>query len=61
MIKITSFTRGYLNPGDRARAVAMLRRRGFNHFVFYRDVASDFALAYGAADWVPAGHAYINR
>jgi len=47
MIQITTICRGYLTQGDRKRAVAQLKRLGFNHFVEYRDVAARFALCYG--------------
>lgn len=47
MIQITSITRGYLTAADRKRAIAQLRRRGYNHFVPYMDIQSKFALCYG--------------
>lgn len=47
MIRITNITRGYLNEGDRRRAVKQLRRRGYDYFVEYVDTAARFALCYG--------------
>lgn len=47
MLKITDITRGYRTPADRNRAIAQLRKLGFDHFVRYRDTASEFALCYG--------------
>jgi hypothetical protein len=55
--------RVYRTPGDRKRAIAMLRRAGCNYFVCYRDVAG-LGLSFGVAEWVthergPEG-VYIN-
>ena len=47
MIQITSITRGYTTAANRRRAVAQLRRRGYDHFCLYRDTAAPFALCYG--------------
>jgi hypothetical protein len=47
VIRITQITRGYLTHADRKRAIAQLKRAGFDHFVEYRDVNSKFALCYG--------------
>lgn len=47
MIQITPITRGYARAADRERAIKQLRRRGFDHFVRYRDTAATFALCYG--------------
>lgn len=53
--------RGYASDGDRNRAIAMLRKCGFNHFVCFRDVRSAFALTIGYAQWVRSGDVYICR
>lgn len=53
--------RGYKTAGDRRRAMTMLRRRGWNYFVFYKDTNARFALDYGIADWVQKGSYYLNR
>mgnify|MGYP001615463564 FL=1 len=53
-------TRGYRTPADRNRAIAMLVRRGLNHFVCYRDVQSEFALQFCVAAWA-GSHPYICR
>lgn len=47
MIQITSICRGYLTQGDRRRAIAQLKRHGYDHFVEYRDTNAQFALCYG--------------
>jgi hypothetical protein len=47
MIHITSITRGYNSYADRERAIKQLQKRGFDHFVRYKDTASEFALCYG--------------
>lgn len=47
MIRITSITRGYLTSADRKRAIAQLKRIGYDHFVEYRDTAAKYALCYG--------------
>jgi len=52
--------RGYESRADRKRAIAMLRRQGYNYFVCYRDTQSEFALQYAKADWVKPGQAYIK-
>lgn len=56
-----SGNRGYDTTGDRNRAIAALRLRGYNHFVCYRDTRADFALQYGTAAWCQPGHIYVNR
>lgn len=61
MIKIVEQARGYESRGDRNRAVAALTKRGWNYFVFYRDVQSSFALYMGHAEWVSSGQIYVNR
>lgn len=53
--------RVYSTPADRKRAVAGLRRAGFNHFTFYSDTAGPVALQYGKASWVEPGDFYVNR
>ena len=52
--------RGYSNAGDRRRAIRGLAKQGFNYFVGYRDVAADYALNYGRADWVDQGRIYVK-
>lgn len=52
--------RGYASVGDRRRAIAMLRKRGFNYFVIFRDVRSEYALQIGSADWVLEGEVSIQ-
>lgn len=47
MIKITSITRGYNTPADRERAIRMLKRHGYNHFVRYKDTNAEVALCFG--------------
>ena len=47
MVRITSITRGYRTAADRERAISQLRRRGFDHFVRYRDTQSAHALCFG--------------
>lgn len=47
MIQITKICRGYLTNTDRKRAIAQLRRHGYDHFVEYQDVAAKHALCYG--------------
>ena len=47
MIQITSITRGYLTHADRKRAIAQLKRRGYDHFVEYMDTVAKYALCYG--------------
>ena len=63
MIRLTKSTgfRGYTTRGNRNRAVAQLKRQGYNYFVFFKDVNAEFALNFGKADWVPAGRVYIDR
>lgn len=52
--------RGYQTDADRERAIKQLQRRGFNHFVCYRDVASDYALAATWSEWA-VGRPYVCR
>jgi len=47
MIQITSITRGYKTPVDRERAIRLLKRYGYDHFVRYKDTNAEFALCYG--------------
>lgn len=61
ILKSSKAYRGYSDAGNRNRAIAQLRRRGFNYFVCYRDVQSPFALNFGVATWVAPGGVYINR
>lgn len=51
MIQITNRIRGYRTQGDRSRAIYQLRKRGWNYFVGFKDVQSDYALNYGQAEW----------
>jgi len=53
--------RGYKTVGDRKRAVAMLRKYGYNYFVSFADAACSVALLYDKAQWVPAGDFYHLR
>ena len=46
MIQITPITRGYRTVADRNRAIAQLRRQGYDHFVEYRDTAAPVALCF---------------
>jgi len=60
MKRITPKIRGYASRADRERAIKQLFRKGWNHFVCFRDVQSEFALQYGLALW--AGNSpYILR
>lgn len=52
--------RGYQTAADRRRAMTMLRKHGWNYFVFYRDTQAEFALDFGKADWVKQGSFYLN-
>jgi hypothetical protein len=61
MKNITDMVRGYQSCGDRKRAIAMLRRLGYNHFVCFKDVNSDYALMYNKASWVEPGSIYVDR
>jgi len=45
--QITSITRGYSTAADRERAIKQMQRRGFDHFVRYRDTQAAYALCYG--------------
>lgn len=60
MIQITTMIRGYKRPGYRRIALAQLRRRGYNYFVFFRDVQSEYALQYGKAAWVKPGDYHLD-
>jgi hypothetical protein len=53
--------RGYKTKGDQYRAIAMLRKQGFNYFICFKDRQSDYALQIGHADWVREGDVYIDR
>jgi hypothetical protein len=53
MIQITSICRGYLTNADRKRAIAHLKRQGFDHFVEYQDVSARYALCYGVYNKTP--------
>ena len=59
MIQITERTRGYDSSKNRKLAIKGLRGQGFNYFVCYRDLNSEFALLYSTADWVDQG-CYVN-
>jgi len=61
MKRIIEHTRGYANAADRKRAIAMLAKQGWNYFICFRDVQSDFALAYNKADWVTPGGIHVSR
>jgi len=52
-------TRGYSRSSHRKSAIKMLAKRGWNYFVCFRDVQSEFALQMGHADWVESGY-YVN-
>ena len=52
MTNIISHIRGYSNAGDRKRAIAQLRKRGFNYFVCFREKTSDHALQFSVCEWV---------
>lgn len=43
----------YRNTGDRRRAVAFLKRQGYNYFVGFRDAhpTHPAGLSYGHAEW----------
>lgn len=45
----------YRTRGDRARAVAVLAKRGFNYFVGFLDVQGQ-GLSFGKAEWVTGGY-----
>lgn len=60
-------TRAYRTAGDRKRAIAMLRKHGFNYFVCYleacaraRNANQQMALQVGVADWVKPGGYYVD-
>lgn len=61
MKRILGRNRGYTTPANRKRAVAGLRKQGWNYFVFYYDAQSTYALQFGKANWVEPGSVYINR
>jgi len=42
--------RGYETTADRERAITMLKRQGFNHFVCYCDSKAEVALSYAIAE-----------
>lgn len=54
MIKVAEGFRLYRNTGDRRRAVAFLKKLGFNYFIGYRDFNSSHpaGLSFGHANWV---------
>lgn len=52
------FTRVYRTHSDRARALAMLRRR-YNYFILYLDTQG-IALCVGVCNWMPRGE-YVDR
>lgn len=60
MKKILDTVRGYKTARDRKCAIQMLRKQGFNHFVCYKDVKSNYALMYGKADWCKGNSYYVN-
>ena len=61
MKRILDRNRGYTSPANRKRAIAGLRKKGWNHFVCYKDTKSEFALQFGKAAWVQPGSVYIDR
>lgn len=60
MKQIVSRIRGYASSADRERAIKQLFRKGYNHFVCFRDVQSEFALQYGLALWA-GNYPYVCR
>jgi len=44
---IKPYCRGYTTIANRKRAIAHLRKLGWDHFVTYRDTHSEFALMFG--------------
>jgi len=50
MQRITEITRGYRTAADRKRAIAQLKRQGFDHFVEYRDTQAPVALCFARSD-----------
>ena len=61
MKQIVEQVRGYNRSSERKRAIKMLSKQGWNHFVCYKDVCSDVALMYGIASWVQPGQIYVDR
>jgi hypothetical protein len=59
MKQIISGVRGYSSERARRVAIRQLMKQGFNHFVGFRDVQSEFALAYGKAEWA-SDRPYFN-
>ena len=60
--------RSYHTPGDRSRAIALLRKQGFNYFVCYREGCIGarnsnqiMAIQFTTAEWVMPGQVYIDR
>lgn len=55
--------RGYKRSSDRKRATSQLYRQGFNYFVWYRDIAAEFALSYSWSEWVEKSGllCYVDR
>jgi hypothetical protein len=51
--KATIQCRLYRNPGDRRRAIANLKRIGYNYFVGYdnHNVKNPLGLSFGHAEW----------
>lgn len=60
MTKILDRNRGYSSLANRKRAIAALRKQGWNHFTCYKDTKAEFALQFGKAAWVEPGSVYIN-
>jgi len=50
--------RDYKTAVDRKRAIAMLRKHGYNYFVSFKDVFYSTALLRDKANWVPASDFY---
>jgi hypothetical protein len=42
--------RGYKTRGYRKQAIKMLIKRGYNHFICFKDVSAPIALMYAKAD-----------
>ena len=53
--------RGYKTVADRDRAIAQLKKHGYNYFVCYRDTRAEFALDYARVQWKKPGETYMSR
>lgn len=54
MKAITDRVLGFDTAADREAHMRVLAEDGWNHFVWFRDTQSDFALMYGFARWCSA-------